>query len=480
MSPYFSEDVYKGQDVVHYGVRIPLDVPFLGWEIAFKKTLAGFSRRARRIIEKSEGKYKVIALEQEHLSLLRTMWFDTTDPTFPREMGEHIGVVILDEDGYVLGGAIWAQSGNQLFLHQLVSSKEGKKLGVPTIAIWESYKRFAGHQWHALDIGVSYNPKRYEFFKNFAVETYPIILKAPHQIPVIRLSPFRSIEPLQKDPVGEFSGKSTFLPRGNYALYAALKHIGVKEGDEVVIVKTFGSDFITGCVTSTIEKTGANWTLRRIGIKDNTKAVVCLHEFGIPVFQELDIQMLKWARNNGIPIIEDCAWRNSRVFDFSQYGVFSFQKLYNMNYGGLLTGVRISDDVLWSWGCLDVVKRDRYLRELEETVSFDLDKRKYNWNKYHGLVLQDGMMPDDCYEYEKAVNDGTWMPTVYLQKFKDDDEANAIVQRLEEFGIQAGRYWGEPVVYLPIHQNMSEEEVEYMFAVVRGYFNLCRDWGLKK
>jgi hypothetical protein len=93
------------------------------------------------------------------------------------------------------------------------------------------------------------------------------------------------------------------------------------------------------------------------------------------------------------------------------------------------------------------------------------------WQNRHAEVvrrIEVGWKPSDGY-----------LSTVYLQKFKDDTEADAIVARLEEFGIQAGRYWGEPVVYLPIHQSITTEEIEYMFAVVRGYFNLCRDYGKK-
>ena len=463
ISPYFQEDNYKGQDVVHYGVRIPLT-------ITPQEALEKFSRNAQRICTKFlPGMFR--ELRQEDLSILREMWFDPSDVTFPSEMGKHVGLVALNWESKVIGGAIWSPEGNNLFLHQLVSGKEGKEAQMPTRLIWESVNAYHG-KYHSLDIGVSYNPKRYAFFLNFAVEKYPIILKKPFYIPVIRLSPFRSLEALGESK-GELGENVTFLPRGNYALYAALKHIGVKQGDEVAIVKTFGSDFISGCVTSTIEKTGATWTLSRAGIKDNTKAVVCLHEFGVPVFQERDMQMLAWARENNVPVIEDCAWRWSKVFTNSQYAIFSCQKIFNMNYGGLLDGAKISDEQLWEWGCLDVVKRERYAKEKD--LSIGLTQRVANWTLYHELVKADGMMSDDCIDWEQKVKDG-WMPTVYMQKFATDEIANDIVKRLEDFGIQAGRYWGEPNVYLPIHQNMSLEEVEYMFAVVRGYFNLCRDY----
>src|SRR3990167_6121514 len=103
------------------------------------------------------------------------MWFDQKDDTFPTTMDGHTGIVAINSSLVVVAGAIWAESGNQLFLHQLVADDYGKRYH---------------DKYHALDIGVSYNPKRYEFFKNFEVETYPIILKKPFYVPVIRFSPF--------------------------------------------------------------------------------------------------------------------------------------------------------------------------------------------------------------------------------------------------------------------------------------------------
>lgn len=463
VSPFFDEESYKGQDIVHYGVRIPLQKP--PNEVAKK-----FSRNAQRIISKHwVGLFR--EMRQEDLAVLRSMWFDQNDSTFPNEIGEHLGIVGLVDDR-VVAGAIWTKQGNNLFLHQLIAGDEGKDIQMPTRLIWESVNLFNG-KYHSLDIGVSYNPKRYEFFKNFAVETYPIILKKPFYVPVIRLSPFRSFElPDGEDEYVFDSDDATFVPRGSYGIYALLKHLNISKGDVVVIVKTFGSDFISGCVTRTIERAGASWVLNG-QITPQVKGVIALHEFGIPIFQDKDLELLKIAHAANVPIIEDCAWRWNKVFSFSKYAVYSFQKMFNVNYGGMVTGVKIPDEKLWQWGCLDVVKRDRWTHEAKKTLG--IDQRRRNWDYYHSLVLADGMTPDDCIDYANVRANG-WVPTVYLQKFETNEIADAIVDRLEQFGIQAGRYWGEPVVYLPIHQNMSIAETEYMFAVVRGYFNLCRDY----
>ena len=466
VSPRFQEDKYKGQDVVHRGVRIPLGIgPY--------KVRESFSRNARRILDKDVEGVTFRDLEQKDLYVLRQFWFDKEDPTFPREMGTHVGMVAVF-DGTIIGGAIWKPEGQNLFLHQLVTSPSGKGMQIGTHLIWQSVLKFSGGLWHSLDIGVSYNPGRMAFFKNFAVERYPVILKKPFYVPVIRLSPFRSLadKTKEQDLVQWKKWGMTFLPRGIYAIEAALRHINVQPGDHISIVKTFGSEYITRCVTNMIEKLGCTWSLR--GFEENTKAVIAIHEFGVPVYQEQDMNILDRARKLMMPIIEDCAWMNTQVWEWSSYQVFSMQKMLNMNYGGVLKGIYIDDEQLWKWGLLDYVKRQAVAWEPEHDSQPEV--RVKNWRLYHKLVTEDGMMPDDCYDYVAAIDSKVWVPTVYMQKFETDEIANDIVARLEEFGIQAGRYWGENVVFLPIHQNMSEREVEYMFAVVRGYFNSCRDF----
>ena len=243
----------------------------------------------------------------------------------------------------------------------------------------------------------------------------------------------------------------TFVPRASYGIYALLKQLNLQPEDEVLIIKTFYEPFISSCVTRMIEKV-CKWSFIE---STNTKAVLVIHEFGLPCLRAIP---------EGYPVIEDCAWRVDSL-GIGDYAVFSLQKLYNINFGAYIEGVELSDEYLWSIGCLDVFKREvakDMVRDAGEEV------RKARWDQYHALVKADGMTP--------FMERGDWMPTVYLQVVDSDEEAQAVVHRLIEFGVQAGVYWGKKCFYLPIHQNMSEKEVEYMFAVVKGYFNSCKDY----
>lgn len=468
LSPRFDEQFYKGQDVVHQGVRIPLNG--LTPESIFRK----FSRNAQGWINKGKKEKRYIFTDtlSSDLEKLRELWFDPDDETFPKVMDvhDHFGITASDESLNISGAILLRVQGNNLFLHQLVSSPQGKKDGLPTILIWEAVKKFI-FQYHSIDIGVSYNPKRQKFFEHFAVERYPIILKPPFYTPIIRLTPFRVMaDPAEKllHPV-QYEGY-TILPRASYALYALLKHLKIGEGDMVCIVKTFGSSYLSRCVTDAIEKTGATWKVNDL-IREGTKIVLVVHEFGIPVFQFDHLDKIKQAIQIGIPVVEDCAWTNKSFVEESNYQIFSLSKVYPIQYGGLLHGVQLDNDFLWSIGCLDTVKQE-YIKSFPHTEAEETTRRN-NWLQYYNLCKADGMEMDDCYDYYKAVLDKHWMPTMFFHKLKSESEATALVTHLAEFGIEAGQYWGEPLVFVPIHQNMTPGEVEYMFAAVRGFFNLC-------
>jgi hypothetical protein len=243
---------------------------------------------------------------------------------------------------------------------------------------------------------------------------------------------------------------------------------------KVGIVKTFGSKYLSTCVIDAIESAGAD--IIPFGMKHPYDAVVVVHEFGIPVFQDRDIKVIEEAKQIGIPIIEDCAWRTDKVFD-SQYQVYSLTKTYGFPFGGILHGVELDDEYMWSIGCLDTVKREKYLENGVTDVGADVRVR--NWMLLRELMEEDGMRFDDCYDYRQAVLERRWVPTMMFMKCRDDDEVDYFVDRLARFGIQAGHYWGEPLLILPVHQAMTADHIRYMFAVIKGGYNLCNSYGGK-
>lgn len=477
VNPYFEEDFYKGQDTVHYGAMMPL-------HITEDEAKAGISRNAQRIIKEGYTNFSFSTLMDLHLPYLRDMWFDPKDPSFPDKLEYDIfGWAAYEPSTQeLLGGVIWKVEGKNLFLYHLIASEKGKKMQIPTLLIWHSWLNLSSmanlsmNSWSNLDIGVSYNPNRWRFFQNFAIKKYPVILKPPFYAPVIRLSPFRSLrEPDEEKNISMPVNNWTFVPRASYGIYAILRHLDLQPEDHVTIIKSFPTEFISGCVTKNIEKV-CKWKLWKEGDRIG-KVVLLIHEFGIPA--KITEQFVNQLRSAGIIVIEDCAWRATKVFEQSDYAVYSAQKMLNTNFGAFIQGVDMPEKFLWDIGVLDFVKQQKAQFFIGDLEMIGAERRIRNWVAYAEMVRNAGMQFDTMADYGFLITQKEWIPTVYMQRFADDQEALAVKARLEEFGIQAGIYWGQGALYLPIHQCMTLPEVEYMFAVVAGYFNTCRNYNGK-
>ena len=94
---------------------------------------------------------------------------------------------------------------------------------------------------------------------------------------------------------------ATFTPSGKAAIKLILQQIDIKPHEEVFISSTFGTKYISRCVTSVVFnfcQPSKVWT-------DQTKAAFLIHEYGVP-HPEIDAIQDR-CRTYGIPLIEDCA-----------------------------------------------------------------------------------------------------------------------------------------------------------------------------
>ena len=127
--------------------------------------------------------------------------------------------------------------------------------------------------------------------------------------------------------------------RGRVALYAILKALGIGEGDEVII-----QAFTCVAVPEAIMATGArpiyvdinldsyNMAPKDLSSKINfrTRAIIIQHTFGIPADLE---SLISIAKNNGIPIIEDCAHSISSKYCGKLLGNFGVASFYSYEWG---------------------------------------------------------------------------------------------------------------------------------------------------
>ena len=149
------------------------------------------------------------------------------------------------------------------------------------------------------------------------------------------------------------------LANGTLALDAALKALGLRQGDEVVVTpRTFIASI--SCVVNAgavpvfadVEADSGNVSARTIAavLSPRTKAVVCVHLAGWPC--DMD-PIMALATEHGLKVIEDCAqahgarYKGRSVGSIGHVGAWSFCQDKIMTTGGEGGMVTTNDEALW-------------------------------------------------------------------------------------------------------------------------------------
>lgn len=471
---------YHGKDLVHEGCLLKLD-PEYSWARIDMKI-----RNRIRKAQKLDVQIKRVAGTVQDIKDFRTIWFDPEDVTIPEYLEEDEFMYLAYMNKKLIGGVILTPSTpTVLYLHNLGSNEEGKKYNIPGLILWNAVEDLKDSQYKYIDVGVSFRPTLYRFFKRWQTDSYPIIFTPPFIKPEIRLSPFSARDLISykgessrkgEEVVKQYFGENfTFLPRAIYALKAVLGHIGIKKGDNVAVYKTFDNEYISGCVTNTINY----YCSVTREIDDKTKAVVVIHEFGFPYKDTKKLK--KECEKRNIPLIEDCAWSydskldsKTKIGDVGDYAIYSLPKFLPVQYGAILKGLTISDEEAWEkYQMLDYFKRELMYKKLETLLpkmKADTRKRRENWTFLANLFAKDGI--DTFINLDKFVS-----PSVF---FMTTDKYQEYFERYGEFGVESGRYYQGNALFLPVHQNLSIAQLEYVYAVYRGSLNLSSNYHRNK
>lgn len=475
----FDTEYYHGKDIVHEGCLLKIDT---------EESWLKIDSKTRKKIKKTDQlniDIKRVSGSKRDILDFRTIWFNPEDETIPEELEENEIMYLAYKDSELIGGLILTPSSpSVLYTHNLGSSPKGKSYDLPAYLLWNAVKDLEGGEYKFIDIGVSFRPTLYRFFRKFQTHSYPIIFNPPFIKPDIRLTPLGNQHLIQySSKIGadnsvklkEFFGSEyTILPRGIHAIKAVMQHIGVGKKDNIALFKTFDNEYVSRCVSETIE----SFTTLSNEINDNTKAAFVIHEFGVPYSKTHELKKLCAERN--IPLIEDCAWAIGSQFEngdtigsVGDYAIYSLPKVLPLQYGAILKGVEINDEDNWNtYQMLDYYKRKIILSGLAKylpTIHEANEKRRQNWQYLDLLFKQDGF---DTY---CSLDEGV-VPGVYMVKMSNYAE---VFDRMEAFGVEAGRYYHEGVLFLPVHQNLSKEELDYTYGAFRGLLNLCSEYRRK-
>lgn len=138
---------------------------------------------------------------------------------------------------------------------------------------------------------------------------------------------------------------------GTVTLHLALKALGIKPGDEVIMpsltyIATANAVAYCGATPVFVESEQDSWNIDPEAIEkaitQKTAAIIPVHLYGLPANMDKIMQI---SKKYGIPVIEDAAeahgakWNNQYVGNIGDVGSFSFfgNKIITSGEGGMIT-----------------------------------------------------------------------------------------------------------------------------------------------
>lgn len=305
---------------------------------------------------------------------------------------------------------------------------------------------------------------------------------------------------------------------GTDALTIALKALGIKNGDGVIVpANVYPTAFgvVLSCVHIQLADVDAGTlnisieTLKK-AVTRKTKAIIVVHLYGNPV----DINPIKkFAKEKGILLIEDCAqaagaeYKGKKVGTFGDIACFSFYPTKNLGAygdgGAILTNnKRLAEKVrLWRmYGEKNrydsvLVGHNSRLDEIQAAILRVKLKHLKKWNKERrklAAVYKEGLK-DLPVKIIKETMGGKNVYHLFVIKAKERDK---LADYLKNKGIGTGVHYPIPihlmpsfsylgykkgefpvserasreVLSLPIHPRLSKDDFGYVISVIREFF----------
>ena len=257
-----------------------------------------------------------------------------------------------------------------------------------------------------------------------------------------------------------FGRKVIVTPNGRMAISIILKSLDLKIDDEVYITTTFEKPNVSSCVTSTI----FNFCKPSRVLSKRTKAIFLIHEFGVmhPRLNEL----LAVAKDMNIPLIEDCAHTINSKFNgqvvgrSGDYAICSLPKIFPIRHGGLLIGENISyKPTLVQSAIINEVRNiiPKYMYFINEYSN----KRRENFQSLAGKFKKISLEP--LHKVNEDISPSLFFPLVA-------DRWEEVIKKISQSGIENALWHGTNIVVLPVHQFLVEDELEYIFQVVKSVY----------
>lgn len=283
--------------------------------------------------------------------------------------------------------------------------------------------------------------------------------------PTIRIAPFsnkflyRSLSSYK-----QLSECESFLKKrfGTYYVFnkarscidACLRYYNVKEDDVVTILTTSGNYYVSSCITKTIEK----YCKFSREIEPKTRILFVNHEFGYPITNWEEII------SYGLPIIEDCAYtlltEDTNIGKYSDFVIYSLPKLYPMQMGAILQTKVVLEEEMSSDDTEYVIEQlSHECHKTPQIIERRLNNYHYLENKLSGISIR------PFFELRDGI-----VPGVFLFSWREDIDYQDLKIFMQRNGVECSVFYGENAFFIPLHQELTECELNYMCDLLHFYY----------
>lgn len=294
----------------------------------------------------------------------------------------------------------------------------------------------------------------------------------PYSLPCYRIGPFQTADLAHNHRLPDsdliddyfdsrFKEKEYWYTyNGRTAIHEALRYYNLQKDDVVTILTTSGNFYISGCVTSEIEKY-CKWSRE---ILPETRILFVNHEFGYPYHN------LGALKDYGLPIIEDCAGSffsqdvNNETGNIGDFVIYSFPKMFPLQIGGLLVNNRSES-----------IENNEYLnkselRHVKNVLSSQIDqKRDIIAKRIENYKLLREKFGELGFSERFSLKDGS-IPGVFMfSTIGSGIDLPELKKYYYAHGVQCSVFYGEEAFFIPVHQALEEEDIEYFFEVFRHF-----------
>lgn len=244
---------------------------------------------------------------------------------------------------------------------------------------------------------------------------------------------------------------SLLYDNAKQALYNILLKNQFSTDDLVTIITSSQSQYVSSCVTSTIEKI-CHWN-RELTFR--TKAVIVINEFGYVA----DLKDLR-KKFKGL-IIEDNAYCFPLIIDkarqkYKDYSIYSVPKFFGGEAGGLcIEEAKIS-----------VFQRNKLKEIFAETISQNNMLREQCYRAYKNVLKETTLK-----EYE-MINENICRSVFFLDlSGVPMGSLVSMKASIQEKGIECTIFYPLPVFILPCNPTIKTPEISKIFTLIKTHFN---------